>query len=352
MRLRRSLVLATVIAGLSAGAVAGRAEPLAWIAYESASRDAEVTAAARSAILDLLEQRTDLVDPEATRAALRKLRLRAPEAASAETLSRLAGELGARWLLTASLHDAPTGFVPDLTLGARLYDGETGRLVGAGFRGMSGIDERGLLGLGEIGTVRELAPRLASELLEPLLDEARDRTGAVRAPGPTDGGVAIVPFTATARNDAFVVASAATEAFRERLLEHGTRLAEPGCVRAGLRHRDVATWGELTAGSREAIRAECAVERMVTGSVERWESAGGEMPEPVIAIALRLIDAEDGRVLWAGSLEARGWDHPGWFGLRRYYSRGRLLEDLLERLASALEAFMATGESPVFAGSS
>jgi len=353
MSLRQRTALGTLIAGFLAGSVCVRAEALAWIAFDSASRDVTVTEKVRSAVRDQLEERTTLVDPETTRAALRRARLRAPEAASPEVLKRVAGELEARWLLTVSLHDAPGGPVPDVTVGARLYDGETGRLVGAGFQGMSGIDDLGLLGTGRLETVDELAPRVASELLGPLLSGLRTGTRRPLERGRPGDSIAIIPFTSTAPQDAFVVATAATEAFRERLLESGRRLAEPGCVRAGLRRRDVVSWGELTAGSREAIRQQCEVERMVTGAVERWESAGGgQTPEPAVAVALRLIDAADGRVLWTGSIEARGWDRPGWFGLRRYYSRGRLLESLLERLATALEAFLGTGESPVFAESS
>lgn len=352
MRSRRLLALAMLTVGPSAGAAELRAEPLAWIAFSSASRDAETTAVTREAVREVLDRSTELVDPDATRDALRTMRLRAPDSASTETLSRLASELGARWLLTVALHDAPSGPVPDLSLGARLYDGETGRLAVAGFAGLSGLDDRGLLGVGTIDHVAELAPRAASRLLEPLLEEAaRERTSAAGSlPLPR---LAVVPFTSTTRQDGFVVAAAATEALRARLLARGGTLAEPGCVREGLRRREVVHWGELTAGSREAIRRACGVERMVTGAVERWEVVGsGEAPEPIVAVALRLVDAADGQVLWAGSLEARGWGHPGWFGLRRVFSRGRLLEALMDRLTAGLHEFMRTGESPVFAESS
>jgi hypothetical protein len=41
--------------------------------------------------------------------------------------------------------------------------------------------------------------------------------------------------------------------------------------------------------------------------VETYDLGGGESePEPVVAIALRLLDASTGRIRWTGSSERRG----------------------------------------------
>jgi hypothetical protein len=85
--------------------------------------------------------------------------------------------------------------------------------------------------------------------------------------------------------------------------------------------------------------------RLVTGSVERWEIRGGVTPEPVVAVAVRLLDAATGRILFVGSLEAGGWDHEGWFGLGRVHSRGTHLRNLLERIATRMLRADAGAES-------
>ena len=284
-----------------------------------------------------LAERATVVDAERTRAVLRRMRLRAPERAGSEALARLAGELGATLLAGAAVHDAPEGAVPELTLSARLYDGASGAVVRVAFVGRGGIDRGRWLALGELGDHESLIAAAVDELLAELgvpwapQPPSRRAASSVRA--------AVVPFTATVREHGLEVAGAGTESLRAQLVARGVELAEPGCVQAGLERQSAAAWGQLAGEARRAIVDGCAAPLLLTGSVERWESVGrAGRPEPIVAVALRLVEGASGRILWAGSLERAGWDRPGAFGLRRIHSRGVLLERITATLADEMLA--------------
>lgn len=311
------------------------ASSLAVLPVPQGASEPAISARIHDALIDQLAAHFTLVDPQRTRDAMRRLRLRSPEAAGAEALARLAGELGADLLASASVHDAAEGLVPEIALSLRLYEGRRGRLVWTAFHGRSGLDRGRWLGLGTIDTLDPLAPAAVAELLQGL---AGSSAVASLRPAPGAGTrIAIVPFTSTVELRGIETSQAATEAVRVFFFERGAALAEPGCVREGLRRQRGAVWGELAADARRAIVDACGAARLLTGSVERWDRAGsGRAPEPTVALALRLLDGESGRILWAGSLEASGFDRSGPFGARRIYSRGSLLERLTARLGRKL----------------
>ncbi|MCM2268490.1 MAG: hypothetical protein NDJ75_00130 [Thermoanaerobaculia bacterium] len=321
-------------------ASAARAETYALLPVRQGVRDAEVAASVERAVRRELTARGEVIDAERTRTALRRERLRSVDSATPERLRDLAAALGAGWLVAVAVHDAPRSGAPDLTLSLRIYDGDSGRLAWASSVGRSGLDGRRLLGLGTIHDLEGLAPIAVAALLEPIAGErsAVPPTGESAASGAGEF-YALVPFTVVEVEEGVEVASAATESLRASLLRSGVALAEPGCVTAALRRPDGVRWGELDAESRGKLRDDCGARRLITGAVERWELAGsGLAPEPIVAVAVRLLDAVSGEILWTGSLEARGWDREGWFGHGRVYSRGAHLQRLLDRIVKRMLA--------------
>jgi hypothetical protein len=338
MRSTTRLLLLAVAGALVAGEAA--AATVALLPVRRGVRELEVTGLVEQTLAGELAARATLVEAERTRGALRRLRLRAPDNASEAQLLEVATGLGAEWLVSVAVHDASTALVPDLTLSARLYDGRTGRLVWAGSVGRSGLDRRRLLGLGIVESLEALVPGAVGDLLAPLLT-AVDAGGVSSAPAPAARRdvLAIVPFTAIGTGDGVEVATAATETMRAVLADAGVAMAQPGCVVAALRRPEGVRWGELDAVSRQALRANCAATLLVTGAVERWEIAGsGVAPEPIVAVAVRLLDVASGRIEWAGSLESGGWDRQGWFGAGRVFSRGDHLRRLLAKIGDQMLA--------------
>jgi hypothetical protein len=280
-----------------------------------------------------------VIDTEETRDVLRELRLRDIDSAPPESLARLAEEMGFDWLVIASLHDARSEPVSDLTVSMRFY-GPSGEMVWNEFLGRSGLDGETVLGFGVVDSVEKLAPVVVERLLDesPVGNRARSRSRKAKSRDVGAlGAIALLPLTSYVDYDALPVADAATEAARVVLRRSGVPLASPSCVRESMRLEWARNWGELPVEARRAMREECGADRILTGAVEQWDVSGtGLVPKPEVSLSLRLLDAESGKILWMESKEATGWDGSGLFGRGRIYSRGALLDDLLTDLTRRL----------------
>jgi len=343
VNLRSALVLTHVVLVASAAALggtpatAGRA--IALFPVQDRAGDSAAAAAVDEALRSELGRLGRLVGPSETRDALRRLRIRNGDRVAPLLLRQLGAELAADWLVSATLHEADRSQVPGLTVSVRLYSTDTGELLWTGFRGESGLDRRKLLGLGTIAEIEDLARLVAPNLLRDLPPAA----GGAEGPGSREsrrsrlGTVAVVPFTGSTASQPTSSAEAVTEAVQARLFADGVRLVSPNRLHDILRRLQGGQWGGVTAETRAALERTAAADTILTGAVEAYDLEGGETePEPAVAIALRLLDASTGRILWTGSAERRGWDHEGLFRRGRVHSRGaltvRVLEDLARRL--------------------
>ena len=340
-RVTRSLLASLVLATVLLPTFPVEAEDLALLPLKQRARNAEAAAAVEIALELQLTAFGEVARGEVARSALRRLRLRDPEIASPDVLRELATELGAAWLVAATLHDVSTHPVPDLAVSMRLYDGTSGQLVWAGFQGRSGLDGRSVLGLGVLTSLDAVSAELVRRLLEeaPIGGDPNARTPRRSDPVSHSelGKLAIVPFTSYVAQDALAVAEAATEAVRAVLFRAGAELASASCVHESLRRQRAQAWGELAVDTREYLASTCGASHLLTGSVEHWDRAGsGLEPEPEIALSVRLLDAQTGQIQWMDSREAAGWDRGSFFGLRRVFSRGVLLDKLLADLIKTL----------------
>jgi len=329
-----------LLAALGPQAPAAPGGVLAVFPTQNRVGDLAAAAAVDEALRRELGRFGRLVGAEDTRDALRRLRLRNSEGAPATVLRRLGRELGASWLVTATLHDADRRDVACLTVSARVYTGETGGLAWAGFRGESGLDRRKLLGRGTIATLEALAPLVVRDLLE-TLPEGPDAgrgigtSGARLGPAPL-GNVAVVPFTGSTSLQATQNAETVTEAVRARLFADGARLVSPNELGQILRNLQAGRWGGVTGEARAALQETAAADTIVTGAVEAYDTAGSDLePDPQMTVALRLLDARTGRILWSGSEEREGGGR-SLFGRGRIHSRGALAVRVAESLTRRL----------------
>ena len=310
------------------------AETVALLPVQDRAGDSAAVRAVEDALARGLARGHALVDGESLRDALRGRRIRNLDAAPPEELRALAGELGADRFVTAVVHLAERDVCPRLAVSARSYDAATGEVSWAGFEAASGLDRRGLLGLGVVETLEPLAEDLAGRLLDGL-ESAGARTAA-RADRPTV--VALVPLSGLAEADATRAAETVTEAVRAALQEAGVSVLSPNRVAEALRREQVFAWGALDAPVRAAL-ADAGADLLMTGSVEAWDNAGdGLEPEPVMSVALRAVDARTGRIVWTGALDRRGWDRQGLFRRGRVHDHGTLAARIAERLVASLAA--------------
>ena len=336
MNLRPALAAAALLAAPCAAAD-GRA--IALFPVQDRPGDPAAAAAIDEALRGEMGRLGRLVGPVETRDALRRLRIRNGDRVAPLLLRQLGVELGAGWLASATLHEADRSLVPGLTLSIRLYSSDTGELVFSGFRGESGLDRRKLLGLGVIAAVEDLAPLVAREVLREL-PQAADGAGAARPREPRRsrlGTVAVVPFTGSTEFQPTLSAEAVTEAAHARLFADGVPVVSPNRLYDVLRRLQAGLWGGVTSPTRAALERTASADTILTGTVEAWDLGGGEAePEPQVAVALRLLEASTGRILWTGAAERRGWDRKGLFRRGRIHSRGaltaRVIEDLTRRL--------------------
>ncbi|HUP43788.1 MAG TPA: hypothetical protein VM599_11335 [Thermoanaerobaculia bacterium] len=320
----------------TAAAAAGAGEParIALLPVQDRAGDSGAVRAVEEALARGLTAGHELVDRERVRDALRRRRVRSVDDAPPETLRELGRELGVERFVTAVVHLAEGEICPRLAVSARSYEAATGELGWAGFEAGSGLDGRRLLGLGTIAELEPLAERLVARLVAEL--EAGDAGGAADGAARSLGPVAVVPLAGLAESDATRSAETATEIVRAVLARRGVPMLSPNRVADTLRRQRVLAWGALDVPVREALAAAGGAV-LVSGSVETWETAGdGLEPEPVMAIALRALDAGSGRIVWTDALERRGWDRQGLFRLGRVHDHGSLGERMIERLVESM----------------
>lgn len=306
--------------------------------------DRPAASAAEAAVRDELEAVYDLVLPESLRDAQRRGRIRSIDGARADELATLGRELGARRIVTVTLHQGLRRTVPRIALSGRAYDTATGELVWAGFESASGLDGRTLLGLGVVDDLDELAARSARRLIGDYLAVAPGRTGRPERPkrgrdtrrggGAVPGAlgrVAVIPLGALTDRAGTSAAETATEALRAVLFRAGVELVSPIRVAEVLRELRFAAWGGIDGATRRALGRELGVEHLITGSLESYDDGGGELePEPRVAYGLRLLDVATGRILWTGGDERSGWDGQGPFQTGRTYARGDLARKMFQ----------------------
>ncbi len=336
---RRTLLLLVLVSFIAEGILAASAGRLVLAPVKRRVRDAEAAVAVETALRFQLTEFGELESSLETRDELRRLRLRDVDAAGPEVIAELASALGANWVVVATIHDVRRMNVSDLAMSIRFYRGDNGELAWAGFMGRNGLDGRKALGLGVLTSMDDLARELVRRLLkQSILATDPDWTaGSQTTSGQTLGRLALVPFTGFVEQDALVVADAATEASRAVLFRRGLDLVEPGCVAEALRLQRAQVWGELAAETRKYLRETCGADRLLTGSVGLWEINGSALePVPEIALAVRLLEATSGRIVWMSSIEKTGRSSESLFRAGRIYSRGKLLDRLLSKLADEM----------------
>jgi hypothetical protein len=129
-----------------------------------------------------------------------------------------------------------------------------------------------------------------------------------------------------------------TEAAQARFFAEGVTLVSPNRLHDILRRLQGGRWGGVTAETRAVLGSSAGADTILTGNVEAYDLGGGEdEPEPSLTVALRLLEASSGRILWTASAERDGWDRQGLFRLGRVHSRGALVKNVMKTLARRLD---------------
>lgn len=289
-----------------------------------------------------------LLDPHGLRDAMRRLRIRDAGSASPSQLEALAGEMGAGWFLSVTLHRADVEPLPRLAVSANAFRAGAVDLAWAGWIDDSGLDNRRTFGRGVETTLEPLVDRSIPRLFADLPPGASTRRRR-RSTAPSRDGyraddfdpqcldlVAVLPLQSLADRDAAAASAAVTELARAVLYRHGVRQVNPASINDVLRKRDEMVPGSVDAVSRTAMSNVTGATAMLTGSVEHYDPATSPEPRPRVAFSLRVIDAGTGRIVWIDGADRTGWDEGGLFGLGRVYGPEGLAREMMESMVAGL----------------
>ena len=188
----------------------------------------------------------------------------------------------------------------------------------------------------------DLIPFVVRDLLAELSLTADD-TGVASSPargssGASLGKVAVVTFSGSTKLRPTLNGETVTEAVRAQLFKSGVDIVSPNLAFDILRRQQSGRWDGVTARTWTALGSDAGADTILTGEVETYELGGSEFaPRPRVILAMRLLDAATGRILWMDSLERTGWDGQSLLGFGRIYSRGALTERIVSILTKRLE---------------
>jgi hypothetical protein len=323
----------------------------ALLPLQDRTGDPEMAAAVQAALAARLFPAGDPVAGAQLRDAMRRLRLRDPLNSSPQVLAELGVEIGADWFFAATLHQITREPVPQLTLSAQVFTPGGEELSWAGFIAASGLDQRRLLGRGQIDSLEILARQASLQIADDYLSHAGSLPASPRRRGPAVrsgfrsqpytprslGTVAVIPFDSVTDRDAGLHGALMTDVALAVLSRRQVRVVLPAIVAGILRQQGELARGELDATARDALRRTTSADHIFTGTVEMYRpGAAGLEPDPWISFSARALATDSGRIVWSAGLEQRGSQHPGPFKTRRIHAAGRLAEQMMEALVDGL----------------
>ncbi len=152
--------------------------------------------------------------------------------------------------------------------------------------------------------------------------------------------VAILPFENLSKEEG--AGEIAGNLFLVKMLQTGSfEIADPGYVDESLSAERVRLTAHIPLTVLQGLGRRLQVSYILMGSVLEDEmqilsGVGGGGQVPSVSITARLIDVQNGRVIWAGAESKRGTDYEKIFGFGRIYSTSRLMEVVTEKMISSL----------------
>ena len=217
---------------------------------------------------------------------------------------------------------------PQWGVSARLLDTGSGAIVWAGSAGFTGDDFTIALGLGTITSPQRLAEETVKELLrdlpapgEPavfppwrrsLLSRMLRIRASYRSPTLDTNPpklVAVLPFEnlSERRGAGRIVGDIFTSALvRSRFYE----IVEPGTVTEALRAIGVVPYGNIDLETLAALRERLKVDAIILGTVLEYSEGlkRGAVTSPEVVFDARMLDAEDGIIVWFAERVRNGDD--------------------------------------------
>jgi hypothetical protein len=268
---------------------------------------------------------------------LRHHRIRSTGQISAADAAIIRQQTLASHLLLGSIDIYRSGDNPEVGLSVRILDTGKMRIIRAASAAASGEDFASLFGIGRVDSVQTVAAKvvenLFEELGEPLLQAPASHDAAASC-----SRLALIPFDSSADYD--YAGGVVTNMLLSMLVSDGYYVVEPGLVNQLFLDERVMPRGQLDLNTLSALRARHDLCFVVTGEVERFRAARGDpraAVPPELALGVRVLDAETGRLVMSIDEETSGADSETLFRAGRQYSLGRLAQKTLRRVARQID---------------
>jgi TolB-like protein len=306
----------------------------------SLSPQAEAKASVTSTVLgELNAAGFHTVDQETVQDILRRYRVRDTGQLSQEQAGNLSRETGVPWILIGSIDVYTDNERPEVGLSLRLLNSLTGRIIWADSRYASGADYAGLLGLGEITSIRQLAGLAAKDLIQSLRREWLGHPEKIHDDGTSgsdQAAIIIIPLENAAAVE--TAGRIADNMLLTLLAQRGYRVIEPGMVHEQLSVLNLLSRGGVDLKTLKILQERFSADYCLTGMITGYEASSfGESGEvPAVQVDLRLLEADTGKLIWARSLGHTGEDYVKIFRLGLINGPARLLKVTLDELVAAL----------------
>jgi hypothetical protein len=163
-------------------------------------------------------------------------------------------------------------------------------------------------------------------------------TGYLVSPGAQRVRIAVIPFEA-ASSQYDTAAQVVTQELVTTLIGTGLfQVVEPGVVYQAMSQSGSRNLYGLDAETRRALQQQIGPVRVfIVGLVQEFGDVHvGPESYPSISLSARLLDAQTGDIIWAGSVSRTGADHEQLFGLGAVHSEGRVaraaVQDLIRKV--------------------
>ncbi|MEW5922503.1 MAG: hypothetical protein AB1746_00795 [Candidatus Zixiibacteriota bacterium] len=247
----------------------------------------------------------NVVDSAMLRQTLRKNRIRTFGAINTAEASIIADELDVDFILLGSIDVFLENEIPEAGFSARLLDTKSMKIFWAVSEAASGDDFTGLLGIGQIRQINELAEKLvggAFKNFEKSINEHIKRMETDKS-SPT---IALVTFDNLSGQK--FAGDVITTFMLTELIDRGMGVIEPGTVNELFRSQNRALRGEIDYEMLAQLRSHLNVDYVITGNVNMFKAgmAGVEGTGPEVEFDGRCLDSESGRIIGAYEYSRRG----------------------------------------------
>ncbi len=220
-----------------------------------------------------------------------KYRIRRTGFVSRDTMRKIRKELGVTKVLTGSVINFLQQANPKVGILARLIDTGTGEIVWADYSTATGEDFVTILGLGRIGSVKELSEKVVERLFEGFNPrQQKQDKNSIR--------VAVVPFyNTTDYIDAGLIVAYMyiVELFKDPMFDP----VELGDLRDLMIRFKIRPNGELRYSEIDALYKKLKIDGIIVGMVDEYSESAYAESAPMVSIFSRLIDAKTKKLLWA-----------------------------------------------------